>query len=178
MRFEMNQRLGWAELCRSMNVKAFSMLLTMFLIAACSDNSDERSVANESAEKVVDSPESSQQQVVKGFTGHILLGTWSFEHNGCVETIEYLANGTRNVTSKEEVVKSAFDISNKPLDNGFYTIKDTVVEDNGKLDCWGSKADKSGDVAELFVKFNTNNDQLLFCHEPNSNKCVGPFIKQ
>lgn len=111
----------------------------------------------------------------KSYEGHPIIGIWSFEYNGCIETYEFLPDGTRKVTSNLEILEAAYTISNSPLNSGFYKIEDTVIKDNGKADCSGSAEDMTGDVVELYISFSPNGDEFLFCVEENFRRCLGPF---
>jgi hypothetical protein len=108
---------------------------------------------------------------------HPIIGSWSFDMNGCIETYEFLPNGIRNSTSAEELVQATYVIAAKPSGYGFYKITDTVVKDNGKRDCSGSTRDMTGDVVDLYVKFNPQMDQIVFCLDESPNRCFGPFRK-
>jgi len=111
------------------------------------------------------------------YEGHPIIGTWNFDMNGCTETYEFLPDGTRNCTSAEEIVQAAFIIASQPLDSGFYKMTDRVIKDNGKRDCSGSTKDMTGDVVDLYVKFNPRMDQIVFCFDQSFDKCFGPFRK-
>ena len=111
------------------------------------------------------------------YEGHPIIGTWSFDMNDCTETYEFLPDGTRNCTSAEEVVQAVYRISAKPLESGFYRITDKVIKDNGKRDCSGSTKDMTGDVVDLYIKFNQQMNQILFCSDESLDKCFGPFRK-
>ena len=111
------------------------------------------------------------------YSGHPIIGSWSFTYNNCVETYQYHENGIRKVTSNQEIVEASFTISNNPLASGFYKINDKVLSDNGKPDCEGSTKDMSGDIVNLYAMFNSAQDKVIFCFEQNKNRCFGPFTK-
>jgi hypothetical protein len=115
---------------------------------------------------------------VPDYKDHPIIGTWRFDMNGCTETHEFLPNGTRNCTSAEEIVQASYTISAEPLQSSFYKITDKVIKDNGKKDCSGSTADKTGDVVTLYVKFNPQRDQIVFCFDESFDRCFGPFLKK
>jgi hypothetical protein len=121
---------------------------------------------------------SGKTDTATNYEGHPIIGTWSFDIDGCTETYEFLTDGTRNSTSDKEVVQAAYTISAKPLDSGFYKIKDRVVKDNGQRDCSGSTKDMTGDVVDLYVVFNPKMDQIIFCMDESLNRCFGPFLKK
>lgn len=114
----------------------------------------------------------------KDYKGHSIIGTWSFDMNGCTETYEFLTDGTRNSTSAEEVLQATYTISAKPLDSGFYKFNDKITKDNGKRNCSGSTKDNTGEIVDMYVRFNAKMDQLVFCLDESLNKCFGPVRKK
>gem|GEM_PF-1041608 len=114
----------------------------------------------------------------KTYAGHPIIGVWNFEINGCFETYEFLPDGTRNVTSNQELVKAAYTVSDKMSERGFYKLTDEVLENNGKADCLGSTNDMTGDIVELYIAFNPRMDQFIFCAQESFDKCFGPFQKR
>lgn len=111
------------------------------------------------------------------YKGNPIIGTWSIEMNRCKETYKFRPDGIRICSSNLEIVKSSYEISNEPSDRGFYKITDKVLEDNGKRDCSGGTEDMTGDVVNLFVKFNPQMNKIVFCEDESLNKCFGPFMK-
>lgn len=114
----------------------------------------------------------------KHYESHPIVGTWSYEFKNCVESYEYMPNGTRNSTSNQEIVKSLYIVTKKPLKSGYYELTDKIVEDNKKEDCSGSTADMTGDEVTLYFKFNDNMDKVTFCRNESSDNCFGPFKKK
>lgn len=111
------------------------------------------------------------------YEGHPIIGIWRIDVDGCTETYEFLPDGTRHVTSGMEIAKSVYTISDIPLENGFYKIQDKIISDNGKPDCLGQAKDMTGHSIELFVKFNSTTDEVIFCFEESIDTCFGPFQK-
>ncbi len=122
--------------------------------------------------------QAAEVDTAKNYEGHSIIGTWSFDMNGCMETYEFLTDGTRNSTSAEEVIQATYTISAKPLDSGFYKLNDKVIKHNGKRNCPGSTKDRSGEVWDLYVRFNAKMDQIVFCLDESLNRCFGPFRKK
>lgn len=112
------------------------------------------------------------------YAGHPIIGVWDYDIDGCIESYEFLPDGTRNVKSNEEIVKASYTISEEKSERGFYKLRDEVLQDNGKPDCLGSDSDGTGDVVELYISFNAAEDQFVFCMEENHDGCFGPFRKR
>lgn len=118
--------------------------------------------------KVHDSPD---------YSGHPIIGSWSFDNNGCTETFIFSPDGVRHVTSNKEIVEASYRISTSPSDKGLYKLEDKVLKDNGKQDCSGSTSDMTGDMVTIFVSFSTRKDKIMFCLNENGSNCFGPFIR-
>ena len=112
-----------------------------------------------------------------GYEGHPIIGVWSMNFDGCIETHEFLPDGTRTCASNLERVKSAYDISRSPLTSGYYKIKVYNVKDNGKTDCTGSTYDATGKVVESYIIFGDNSKYFALCKEESLKRCLGPFQK-
>lgn len=113
----------------------------------------------------------------KNYAGHFIVGSWHFDNGGCIETYEFLPDGTRKYTSGQKVAKSKFTISETPSEKSFYKMTNEVFKDNGKTDCSGANNDMTGDSVVSYIFNNPNNDQIVFCPEENSVGCLGPFRK-
>ena len=114
----------------------------------------------------------------KNYDGHPIIGTWSCNINGCIEIFEFMTDGTRNSTSAEEVLRATYNISSKPLDSGFYKFTEKVIQDNGKRNCSGLTKDRTGEIVDLYVRFNGQLNQMVFCKEESLKKCFGPFARK
>lgn len=111
-------------------------------------------------------------------TGHPILGKWKFDlpQQNCFEIYDFLPNGTRLYASAEEAGESAYEISPEPGPSGFYSIKDTIIKNNGKLDCSGGTTPVGHEVT-LFIRFHPSGQKLIMCQEESMQSCFGPFIR-
>ena len=94
----------------------------------------------------------------------------------CSETYRIRADGTTLVFSNEEVAESVFTISEQPDKDGFYEETDTIVKDNGKLDCSG-KVTKPGKPITNYLQFNPSGNLFVMCVERSLDRCIGPFVR-
>ena len=106
-----------------------------------------------------------------------LAGSWSGKLPGksCVETFHYRANGTRTVTSGDEVTQADYTIPPMPSLLGFYRLLETVTVANGKKDCSGDLHEASGEPVTRFIQFSPRQDQLIVCREESLKACFGPL---
>jgi hypothetical protein len=109
---------------------------------------------------------------------HPVIGTWqvTLPDGSCSETYRIRADGSTLVFSNEEVAESIFSISDQPDKDGFYEEVDTIVKDNGKLDCLGDVTEV-GRAVTSYLLFHPTGDMFLMCVERRMDKCIGPFIR-
>ena len=109
---------------------------------------------------------------------HPVIGTWqvTLPDGSCSETYRIRADGSTLVFSNEEVAESAFSISDRPDKDGFYEEVDTIVKDNGKLDCLGDVTEV-GRAVTSYLLFHPAGDMFLMCVERRLDKCIGPFVR-
>ena len=109
---------------------------------------------------------------------HPIIGTWriTLPDGSCSETYRIRADGTTLVFSNEEVAESIFSISEKPDKDGFYEETDTIVKDNGKLDCSG-EVTKPGKPVTNYLQFHPNGNLFVMCVERSLDRCIGPFVR-
>jgi hypothetical protein len=109
---------------------------------------------------------------------HPIVGTWRFElpDGSCHEIYRFRADGTALITSAAEVAESEFNIADQPDGDGFYTSRDQIVKDNGKLDCTG-EVTKVGHVIASFILFHPAGNMFLMCQRRDMASCVGPFVR-
>ena len=72
------------------------------------------------------------------YSSHPLVGRWSWDVDGCIETYNFQKDGVRKGNSFREIVEAEYRVSIKPLDSGFYRLYDKVTYENGAEDCAGS----------------------------------------
>ena len=109
---------------------------------------------------------------------HPIIGTWriTLPDGSCSETYRIRADGTTLVFSNEEVAESIFTISEQPDKDGFYEETDTIVKDNGKLDCSG-EITKPGKPITNYLQFNPSGNLFVMCVERSLDRCIGPFVR-
>lgn len=109
---------------------------------------------------------------------HPIHGRWEIflPDERCSEVYEFRPNGERTYTSSEERGQSAYTISKAPSSLGFYELEDRITHSNGKPDCSGGSS-PVGSKAILYIRFNSNQDQMIMCRDPALENCFGPFIR-
>ena len=60
--------------------------------------------------------------------------------------------------------------------DGFYKEVDTIVKDNGKIDCTG-EITKPGQAVTNYLQFHPSGDMFLMCVERSLDRCIGPFVR-
>jgi hypothetical protein len=106
---------------------------------------------------------------------HPLLGVWRIDlPNGCFEQYTLNANGTKLSESGQERNESIFEISEQPLDRGFYMWTDKITKGNGKPDCGGAITEQ-GHVAVNFVRVHPSRNRFLLCEKEDMNSCYAEF---
>jgi len=100
--------------------------------------------------------------------------TWTRPANGCVETHEYRADGSRFVKSGEERTESRYSVSG-PTPKGYMKLSVTTVKDFGGKDCGGDSADDSGSTWSVYFRADQAGTSVLFCYEESLKDCYGPF---
>lgn len=108
---------------------------------------------------------------------HPLHGKWEIflPDERCSEVYDFRPNGTRVHTSAEESGQSAYTISKTPS-LGFNELEDRITHSNGKSDCSGGSS-PVGSKAILYIRFNSNLDQMIMCRDPSLANCFGPFMR-
>lgn len=108
---------------------------------------------------------------------HPLTGTWTWTLPGksCLETWQYSANGTRQVSSDDEVTQADYAVPSRPSLLGFYRLVETVTQSNGKPDCAGDLHEASGDSVTHFIQLSPKLDQMIVCKEESLKACFGPL---
>lgn len=136
----------------------------------------------------------------------LLVGNWKFTNSqGCTDTVTYRADGIGRVTSQDEITDFTYLIqpadktlirhkfihvtndltdlhsalTRDPIETryGIYQVSYETLKDNGGIDCFGSKADNTGQSRESFYVFNKNNTAFFFCIDLKF-PCIGPYRKQ
>jgi hypothetical protein len=104
-----------------------------------------------------------------------LLGTWVWRLPGsnCTEVHTYQPDGSRRVSSGQEELTGRYEVRTTASPR-FLELHVTVKTDNQRTDCTGNSEDDSGKIFRIFVTL-VQGGQLLFCAEPNLNRCFGPF---
>jgi hypothetical protein len=109
---------------------------------------------------------------------HPIIGIWTITlpDGSCTETYRIRGDGSTLILSNEEVAESSFVITDQPDKQGFYKEVDTIVKDNGKLDCTG-EVTKPGRAVTNFLQFHPSGDMFLMCVERSLERCIGPFVR-
>jgi hypothetical protein len=109
---------------------------------------------------------------------HPLLGSWMFDFpdRDCSETYRFFPDGTTLDTSGDEVSESAYEISPKPVENGFYKLVSKITKDNGKKDCLG-EITKVGETSTNYVIFRRGGESFVMCRTPSLDSCFGPLVR-
>jgi hypothetical protein len=109
---------------------------------------------------------------------HPLIGTWriTLPDGSCSETYRIRADGTSLVFSHEEVAESNFVVSDQPDKDGFYEETDTIIKDNGKLDCSG-QVTTPGKPVTNYLQFHPSGNMFVMCVERSFDRCIGPCIR-
>lgn len=106
---------------------------------------------------------------------HPIIGTWTHTlPNGCSEVYTFTTDGMSHVLANAEISESRYTISDHPNTNGYYTHSDTIVSNNGLLDCTGHTT-PVGDKAEIFVRFTVSGNRMLICYTEKRSDCFGPL---
>jgi hypothetical protein len=108
--------------------------------------------------------------------GHPLVGTWRFSlpDGSCDETYRFRADGTSLVTSGDEVAESEYQVAAQPSRAGFYEWVDTIVKDNGKMDCAGQITDV-GRKTTNYIRFDGQRQRFIVCRAEDLEQCFGPL---
>lgn len=110
-------------------------------------------------------------------SSHPILGSWRFSSSsGCQEIYVFNADKTRDFSSGKEVGRSHFGVTQNPSKEGFYLLTDTILKTNGGQDCSGGIT-PIGDTAELYIRFNSTADLMMFCNSESLSDCFGPFSR-
>lgn len=110
------------------------------------------------------------------YADHPLIGSWRFDvpNTRCAEIYRFRADGTSVVTSGQEIAESEFQVSATPSGKGFYAWTDTIVKDNGKLDCSGQVTDVGRKVTN-YIRFDPSGTRLVVCRGESLDACFGPL---
>jgi hypothetical protein len=119
--------------------------------------------------------------VGKGVAGppvpdHPILGAWTFTipDSHCSETYEFRADGTLLSISGEARSERVYEITASPNPEGFYTLVDKVIRENGKLDCFGEPTEP-GVSAIIFIRFSNSGHSFVACEVESPDNCIGPL---
>lgn len=111
--------------------------------------------------------------------GHVMIGTWKIDVPGtdCFEMYDIRADGTMQVTSAGQVVRTEYALAETRTAEGFYRWTDFIVEENGMPDCLGNMVSKGGSATH-FITVHHSSDQFLMCQQANLQTCIGPFVRE
>ena len=109
---------------------------------------------------------------------HPILGIWTFflPDSGCSETYEFRSDGILLATSGEERSERVYQITDWPDAQGFYTLVNRVVRENGKPDCFGDPTEL-GFSATNFIRFDPTGSWFGACPTKSPDVCIGPFLR-
>jgi hypothetical protein len=88
-------------------------------------------------------------------TANSIVGTWKYTYpaSQCVETYEFNANGTVNVTSLDEVVVGTYTFEDRVITDDRHLLSITFTSDNGLPDCNGLSEDNTGLNITSYINF-------------------------
>lgn len=109
-----------------------------------------------------------------GFADLVGKWQWKIPKNGCVETMEFFADGTRHVVSGKELSDSTYVIEAVPNSQKLKLMV-TTTRDFGGEDCGGSSDDDTGQTWSSFIEFSPQKDRLLSCGTEADGVCNGPY---
>jgi len=132
---------------------------------------------NPAAAQTATPPRMTAPAVPASGAAHPLTGTWSWTLPGkaCNETLQYRPNRSRLATSGEEVTDADYDVTPSPGATGFYRLKETITQSNGKRDCYGDLHDSSDESVTRFLQFSPRQDQFIVCKAETLEACFGPL---
>lgn len=106
--------------------------------------------------------------------------TWTRPQNKCVETYDFRADGTLDLTSGAERTESTYRLQAKPTaQTQRYALSITVTKDYGGADCDGQARDDTGQSNTVYIQFDDSGRRgILICQDPISLKCLGPVTKK
>jgi hypothetical protein len=104
---------------------------------------------------------------------HPILGAWELSNPGgtCVEQETFGADGRHTDASREQRSVSTFDIGAEPTVKGYYLLRDTIVETNGKPDCEGVVT-PVGDTVMLYIHFSGDLQSYSLCRTEDPDSCI------
>ena len=110
---------------------------------------------------------------------HPLIGLWriNLPEQRCAEIYDIRTDGTTQILSGGQVVKTQYDISLAPNAQGFYTWMDTVVQVNSEPDCMGNVV-PNGNVATNYIVMHASGSKFMMCQKAELDTCFGPFLKE
>lgn len=110
---------------------------------------------------------------------HPLVGLWriNLPEQRCSEIYDIRTDGTAQILSGGQVVKTRYDISLTPNPQGFYTWVDTVVQVNSEPDCMGNVV-PNGNVATNYIVMHGSGSKFMMCQKADLETCFGPFLKE
>jgi hypothetical protein len=110
---------------------------------------------------------------------HPLIGLWriNLPEQRCTEIYDIRTDGTTQILSGGQVVKTQYDISLAPNAQGFYTWMDTVVQVNSEPDCMGNVV-PNGNVATNYIVMHASGSKFMMCQKADIETCFGPFLKE
>lgn len=110
---------------------------------------------------------------------HPLIGTWEFRAPGadCVESSEFMTDGTSRFESAAEQAKTRYEVAAAPSPAGYYRLVDTIVESNGKPSCSG-RSIPVGHKVSVYLKFLPSRREMMLCTSESEKTCVAKFIRR
>lgn len=110
---------------------------------------------------------------------HPLVGLWriNLPEQRCSEIYDIRADGTTQILSGGQVVKTRYDISLTPDAQGFYKWVDTVEQVNNQPDCMGHVV-PDGNVATNYIVMHMSGAKFMMCQKAELETCFGPFFKE
>jgi hypothetical protein len=104
---------------------------------------------------------------------HPILGTWELSNpdGTCREQETFEADGRYTDVSGDQRSVSTFDIGAEPTVKGYYLLRDTIVETNGKRDCTGDVT-LVGDVVMLYIHFSSDLQSYSLCRREDLDSCI------
>jgi hypothetical protein len=112
-------------------------------------------------------------------TTNSIVGTWKYTYPGtqCVETYEFNADGTVNVTSLDEVAAGTYTFEQTVITGDRHFLSYTYTSDNGLPDCNGVSQDNTGDVYEIYTNFTSESVKEWF-YDASGGSAAAVLIKQ
>ena len=110
---------------------------------------------------------------------HPLVGLWriNLPEQRCSEIYDIRTDGTTQILSGGQIVKTRYDISLTPDTQGFYRWVDTVMQVNSEPDCMGNVV-PNGNVATNYIVLHGSGAKFMMCQKADLETCFGTFLKE